>query len=74
MECLLNFPDYLKLKSWHENVLRNLHGIEIAVANRKSLFDDKPVEIQELTYIVKQDIGSLNKQIAQLQEVRIHDM
>ena len=40
------------------------------VAKRKSLFDDKPVEIQELTYIIKQDIGSLNKQIAQLQEVR----
>ena len=54
--------------------LRNLHRIEISVANRKSLFDDKPVEIQELTYIVKQDIGSLNKQIAQLQEVRIYHM
>ena len=43
----------------------------ISVAKRKSLFDDKPVEIQELTYIIKQDINSLNKQIAQLQEVRI---
>merc|ERR1712038_1506802 len=37
------------------------------LARRKSLFDDKPMEIQELTYIIKQDIGSLNKQIAQLQ-------
>ncbi|XP_031663391.1 syntaxin-5-like isoform X2 [Oncorhynchus kisutch] len=36
-------------------------------AKRKSLFDDKAVEIEELTYIVKQDITSLNKQIAQLQ-------
>uniref|UniRef100_A0A4W5RE65 Syntaxin 5 n=1 Tax=Hucho hucho TaxID=62062 RepID=A0A4W5RE65_9TELE len=35
--------------------------------NTKSLFDDKAVEIEELTYIVKQDINSLNKQIAQLQ-------
>jgi hypothetical protein len=39
------------------------------VAKRKSLFDDKPVEIQELTYIIKQDINSLNKDIANLQEV-----
>ncbi|XP_013788642.1 syntaxin-5-like [Limulus polyphemus] len=39
------------------------------LAKRKSLFDDKPVEIQELTYIIKQDINSLNKQIAHLQEL-----
>jgi syntaxin 5 len=39
------------------------------VAKRKSLFDDKPVEIQELTYIIKQDIKSLNDKIAQLQTV-----
>ena len=45
----------------------------LSVAKRKSLFDDKPVEIQELTYIIKEDINSLNKQIAQLQEVaKIH--
>lgn len=39
------------------------------LAKRKSLFDDKPAEIQDLTYIIKQDITSLNKQIAELQEV-----
>ncbi|XP_076463574.1 syntaxin-5-like [Babylonia areolata] len=39
------------------------------LAQRKSLFDDKPVEIQELTYIIKQDIKSLNEKIAQLQTV-----
>lgn len=56
------------------------------VAKRKTLFDDRPVEIsvwtapiyssslisysyhiQELTFIVKQDIASINKQIASLQ-------
>ncbi|GBN82461.1 Syntaxin-5, partial [Araneus ventricosus] len=37
-------------------------------AKRRSLFSDKPVEIEELTYVIKQDINSLNKQIAQLQE------
>ncbi|XP_055927496.1 syntaxin-5-like [Argiope bruennichi] len=38
------------------------------LAKRRSLFADKPVEIEELTYVIKQDINSLNKQIAQLQE------
>jgi hypothetical protein len=39
------------------------------VAKRKTLFDDRPVEISELTYIIRQDISSLNSQIAQLQGV-----
>ncbi|KAG0188317.1 cis-Golgi t-SNARE syntaxin [Apophysomyces sp. BC1034] len=38
------------------------------LAKRKTLFDDKPVEISELTFIIKQDIAKLNKQIAMLQE------
>ncbi|KAF9527746.1 integral membrane protein sed5 [Crepidotus variabilis] len=37
------------------------------LAKRKTLFDDRPVEISELTFIVKQDIASINKQIATLQ-------
>ncbi|TCD67105.1 cis-Golgi t-SNARE syntaxin [Steccherinum ochraceum] len=37
------------------------------LAKRKTLFDDRPVEISELTYIIKQDIANLNKQIATLQ-------
>lgn len=39
------------------------------VAKTKSLFDDQPAEIQELTYIIKGDLGSLNQQIARLQEI-----
>lgn len=39
------------------------------VAKRKSLFDDRAAEIQELTYIIKGDLNSLNQQIAQLQDV-----
>ncbi|TIB06365.1 hypothetical protein E3P96_00517 [Wallemia ichthyophaga] len=35
--------------------------------NRKSLFDDKQLEINELTYIIKQDLADLNSQISQLQ-------
>lgn len=33
------------------------------------MFDDRPTEIQELTYIIKGDLNSLNQQIARLQEV-----
>ena len=39
------------------------------LAKRKTIFDDKPVEIQELTYIIKHDIANLNKQIGQLQNI-----
>lgn len=47
------------------NTFAKLEKLTI-LAKRKSLFDDKSVEIEELTYIIKQDIGSLNQQIAQL--------
>ncbi|XP_066244729.1 syntaxin-5 [Euwallacea similis] len=39
------------------------------LAKRKSLFDDRTSEIQELTYIIKSDLNSLNQQIAQLQNL-----
>nr|XP_008120911.1 PREDICTED: LOW QUALITY PROTEIN: syntaxin-5 [Anolis carolinensis] len=50
------------------NTFAKLEKLTI-LAKRKSLFDDKAIEIEELTYIVKQDINSLNKQIAQLQNL-----
>jgi syntaxin 5 len=37
------------------------------VAKRKTLFDDRPVEISELTYVIKQDLAALNQSIAGLQ-------
>jgi len=37
----------------------------ILVVKKKSLFDDRPVEIQELTFVVKQDIGALNDKIGE---------
>lgn len=37
------------------------------MAKRKTLFDDRPIEISELTYVIRQDIASLNNQIASLQ-------
>lgn len=39
------------------------------MAKKKSLFDDRSAEIQELTYIIKGDLGSLNQQIARLQDI-----
>ncbi|KAJ5124122.1 t-SNARE [Penicillium bovifimosum] len=37
------------------------------LAKRKTLFDDRPVEISELTYVIKQDLAGLNQSIASLQ-------
>ncbi len=39
------------------------------LAKRKTLFDDKPREIQELTFIIKEDMNQLNRQIGQLQQI-----
>ncbi|KAI0219604.1 Syntaxin-5 [Lamellibrachia satsuma] len=50
------------------NTFAKLEKLTI-LAKRKSLFDDRPQEIQQLIFIVKQDISLLNKQIAQLQEL-----
>lgn len=36
------------------------------LAKRKTLFDDRPVEIAELTYVIKQDLAGLNQQIGAL--------
>ena len=41
----------------------------VSVAKQKSLFEDRTVEIQELTFIIKEDLNSLNQQIAELQEI-----
>ncbi|KAF2803212.1 putative ER-golgi SNARE complex subunit [Mytilinidion resinicola] len=39
------------------------------LAKRKTLFDDRPVEINELTYIIKQDLSALNTNIKGLQSL-----
>lgn len=39
------------------------------IAKQSSLFNDKSMEIQDLTLSIKQDISNLNRQIAQLQKV-----
>ncbi|PWN43377.1 t-SNARE [Ceraceosorus guamensis] len=42
------------------------------LAKRKTLFDDRPVEISELTYIIKHDLASINQQLGQLQSFGKH--
>jgi syntaxin 5 len=42
-------------------------GDSFVVAKRKTLFDDKSVEISELIYVIKHDIAELNSDIAALQ-------
>ncbi|PHH91323.1 hypothetical protein CDD83_894 [Cordyceps sp. RAO-2017] len=37
------------------------------LAKRRTLFDDRPIEINELTFVIKQDLSSLNQQIGALQ-------
>jgi syntaxin 5 len=37
------------------------------LARRKTLFDDRPVEINELTFVIKQDLAQLTSQIRSLQ-------
>ena len=39
------------------------------LAKRKTLFDDRLVEIAELTYVIKQDLAGLNNQIGALQTI-----
>ena len=51
------------------NVTARDHTLTETVAKRKTLFDDRPVEINELTFIIKQDLSSLNQQISSLQSL-----
>lgn len=46
-------------------------NIFFLVTKKQSLFDDKPKEIQELTYLIKEDLNNLNSGINQLQEVSL---
>ena len=39
------------------------------MAKKRSLFDDKPKEIQNLTSNIKEDINNLHSEIARLQQV-----
>lgn len=42
------------------------------LAKKKAMFDDRPVEINELTFVIKQDLARLNTQISNLQQFTQH--
>lgn len=44
------------------------------LAKRKTLFDDRPVEIAELTYVIKQDLANINSRISTLQALSKNNM
>ncbi|PNS19700.1 Integral membrane protein sed5 [Sphaceloma murrayae] len=39
------------------------------LAKRKTLFDDRPIEINQLTFVIKQDLAALNQQIGALSQL-----
>ena len=39
----------------------------MVVAKKKTLFDDNPVQVNELTFVIKSDLSQLNQSIAALQ-------
>ncbi|KAK1769372.1 t-SNARE [Phialemonium atrogriseum] len=39
------------------------------LAKKKTLFDDRPVEVEELTFVIKQDLSALTQSLAQLREL-----
>ncbi|KAG8624389.1 hypothetical protein KVT40_007456 [Elsinoe batatas] len=39
------------------------------LAKRKTLFDDRPMEINQLTFVIKQDLAGLNQQIGALSQL-----
>ncbi len=41
------------------------------LAKRKTLFDDRPVEFDELTFVIKQDMTALSGQVQTLQQMNI---
>ena len=55
------------MSSFFSNTYAKLEKLTL-LARRKTLFDDRPREIQELTFIIKEDMNALNRQIGQLQQ------
>ncbi|XP_034943997.1 syntaxin-5 [Chelonus insularis] len=70
-----SFQSYKDFMTIAKNIGKNIASTytkleKLAIlAKKKSIFDDRQVEIDELTHIIKTDLSSLNKQIGQLQEL-----
>jgi len=66
------YTEFMRVaKSIGKNISKTYSKLEklALLAKRKSLFEDKSVEIQELTFIIKEDINGLNQDIAKLQKI-----
>jgi syntaxin 5 len=49
--------------------MAKLEKLAMLAKRKTTLFDDKPTEINELTFVIKQDLSSLNQQIGALQSL-----
>ncbi|KAG0020725.1 cis-Golgi t-SNARE syntaxin [Entomortierella chlamydospora] len=57
-----------QIQSSRQHHYTNANSPARKVVKRKALFDDRPVEISELTYVIKQDLSRLNAQTMALQQ------
>lgn len=64
---VLNIPQYTFYCTSHSTNYK-INDF-VAVVKRKPLFNDRPTEIQELTYIIKEDLKAINEQLARLQGI-----
>ncbi|XP_058806298.1 syntaxin-5 [Phymastichus coffea] len=69
---LQTYSDFMMIaKNIGKNIASTYAKLEklALLAKKKSIFDDRQMEIEELTTIIKTDLSSLNQQIAKLQEM-----
>ena len=69
---LQSYSNFMMIaKSIGKNIASTYNKLEklALLAKRKSIFNDRQVEIEELTNIIKTDLKSLNHQIGKLQEL-----
>ncbi|KAI1297751.1 cis-Golgi t-SNARE syntaxin [Mortierella claussenii] len=63
------YADFSKLASSIGRDIGDTSGkLQKLTKCKKALFDDRPVEISELTFVIKQDLSRLNAQILALQQ------
>lgn len=72
VKILQNYGEFITVaKSIGNNIARTYTKLEklTLLVKNKPLFNDKPTEIQELSYIIKEDLKGINEQLARLQGI-----
>lgn len=72
VKMLQSYGEFMMVaKSIGKNIASTYTKLEklTLLVKRKSLFDDRPAEIQELSYIIKEDLKGINEQLARLQNI-----